>query len=253
MDDEAGEEPLQDMLLPASEPGPAEVDGLEDLGLGSADEDVTLGPSNDGDEPALDAGNDADALLPGDQAQLRNDASVPEPLEAAAPGQQEGEEAGQEEEPEPAASGDEIEPAGDEYEEEEDDNASVQQDEAEVEVRKKKGPSDREIRAALQEEARALIARMEQAMQKDAQDLAAGSPATRKLQMLKQVRAPPVVCNNTILLMMWAASVTATWQRNHGRGMLCSFCCLLQCADGATHQMQATGPPLSQGIQASHC
>ena len=71
---------------------------------------------------------------------------------------------------------------------EEDENASIQADEAEEElpaVSKKR--SEAQELQAMREEVRALIARMEQAVEKDIDNLLEGKPATRKLQMLPEV------------------------------------------------------------------
>jgi hypothetical protein len=90
----------------------------------------------------------------------------------------------------PANDGAEEEKVVDGYEEE-DENASVQADEAEEEERPIWKATDAQEQQAMREEVRALVGRMEQAVAKDEDDLCLGKPATRKLQMLQQVRSWP--------------------------------------------------------------
>jgi hypothetical protein len=72
-------------------------------------------------------------------------------------------------------------------EEEVDDDALPQADEAEEERPAVKKRTEEQEQREMQEDVRALVAQMEQAVDEDAADVLAGRPGTRKLRMLQQV------------------------------------------------------------------
>ena len=97
---------------------------------------------------------------------------------------------------EPAPAGDEepdaedaqAEGSGDEQLEREE---SPQADEAEEERPSAKKRTEEQEQREMQEDVRALVGRMEQAVDEDAADVLKGAPALRKLKMLSQARPSP--------------------------------------------------------------